>query len=123
MKSGYISAKRKVPSALATTLEQKVQSAVVAEGPVLQLPASSSESLIMPVPAPVVSAGVAEEAEEVMVAGLQNSQRDNMVAAQSARCSKRRKLNVVDVDLSDERIDSFLPQIVAILKTCWLWLP
>ena len=72
----------------------------------------------MPVPAPIVSAGVAEEAEEVMVTGLQNSQRDNMVAAQSARCSKRRKLNVVDVDLIDEHIDSFLPQIVAILQTC-----
>ncbi len=52
-------------SALATTLKQKDNSAVVAEGPMLQLPASASESLPTPVPAPIVSAGVAEEAEEV----------------------------------------------------------
>ena len=40
-----------------------------------------------------------------------------------ARGRKRRKVNVIDVDLSDEDIDSFLPQIVAILKNFWLWLP
>ena len=40
-----------------------------------------------------------------------------------ARGRKRRKVNVIDVDLSDEDIDSFLPQIVAILKNCWLWMP
>ena len=64
-KSVYIAEKRKVLSALATTLKQKDNSAVDAEGSMLQLPASASESLPTPVPAPIVSAVVAEEAEEV----------------------------------------------------------
>ena len=61
----YIAEKRKVLPALATTLKQKDNSAVVAEGPMLQLAASASDSLSTPVPAPIVSAVVAEEAEEV----------------------------------------------------------
>ena len=65
VKSVYIAEKRKVLSALATSLKQKDDSAVVAEGLMLQLPASASESLPTPVPAPIVSAAVAEEAEEL----------------------------------------------------------
>ena len=53
-----------------------------------------------------------------MVAELQNSQRDNEVADECARSSKRRKLTVVDVDLNDRVIDTFLAQIVAILQMC-----
>ena len=58
-----------------------------------------------------------------MLLELQNSLRDNMVGDQSARCSKRRKLNVVDVDLNDRVIDTFLAQIVAILKMCLVFMP
>ena len=62
----YIAAKRKVLSALATTLTQEANSAVVAEGLMRQLPASASESLSTPEPAPIVSAVVAEKAKEVL---------------------------------------------------------
>ena len=43
-----------------------------------------------------------------MVAELQNSQRDNQVADDSATPSKRRKVTVVDVDMDDRFIDVFL---------------
>ena len=57
-----------------------------------------------------------------MLFEFQNCLRDNMVGDQSARCSKRRKLNVVDVDLNDRVIDTFLVQIVAILKMCLVFM-
>ena len=65
VKSVYIAEKRKVLTILASTLKQKDNSADVAEGPMLQLAASASDSLSTPVPAPIVSAIVAEKAEEV----------------------------------------------------------
>ena len=65
VKSVYIAEKRKVLTILASTLKQKDNSADVAEGPMLQLAASASDSLSTPVPAPIVSAVVAQEAEEV----------------------------------------------------------
>ena len=42
---------------------------------------------------------------------------------QSARGLKRRKLNAVDVELHDKDIDTFLAQIVVILKMCWMSMP
>ena len=53
-------------AALATTLTQKANSAVVAKGMKRQLPASASESLSTSEAAPIVSAVVAEKAKDVL---------------------------------------------------------
>ena len=58
-----------------------------------------------------------------MLVEAQNSVRVNMGGYQSNRGPKRRELNAVDVDLDDQDIDTFLAQIVSILKTCWMSMP
>ena len=70
-----------------------------------------------------VGVSVCSACLQVMLLELQNSLRDNTVGDQSARCSKRRKLNVVDVDLNDRVTDTFLAQIVAILQMCLVFMP
>ena len=53
----------------------------------------------------------------------QNSVLDDMGGSQSARGPKRRKLNVVDVEVDDRDIDLFLAQILAIFKSCFMSMP
>ena len=53
----------------------------------------------------------------------QNSVLVDMGGYQSARGPKRRKLNVVDVEVDDHDIDVFLAQIVAIFKSCFTSMP
>ena len=55
-----------------------------------------------------------------MFVEAQNSVLVDMGGYQSARGPKRRKLNVVDVELDDRDIDLFLAQILAIFKSCFM---
>ena len=63
-----------------------------------------------------VSAAVAEAL--LLQPPASASLRVNVGGHQSARGPKRRKVNASDVDLNDPDIDTFLAQIVAILKKC-----
>ena len=126
VKSIYIAEKRKVLSALANSLKQKDVSADVAEGLMLQLPASASELVPTPVPAPTASQPtLADRSLGGMSLLLEpwKEKRFNIGVHQSARGLKRRKLNAVDVELHDKDIDTFLAQIVVIPKMCWMSLP
>ena len=60
---------------------------------------------------------------QVLFGEVQNAVRVDMGGHQSARGPKRRKLNAVDVDLDDRDVDTFLAQIVYVLKTCFMSMP
>ena len=118
LKNIYVAEKRKVLFALATYLERKEVPAAIAEGLMLQLSASASEVVPMPVSAPTALQSTLADRSLGGISLLLEpwkEKRFNIGVHQSARGLKRRKLNAVDVELHDKDIDTFLAQIVAIL--------
>ena len=58
-----------------------------------------------------------------MFVEAQNSVLVDLGGHQSARGPKRRKFNVVDVEIDDHDIDLFLAQILAIFRSCVMFMP